>query len=88
MENKFEALANINISEGVVTQNEMVQVINIIKEETNTLEDLQNLRNSFVKWHSANRNTDENSWDEAAYQNLSGVTAVIDHLMFRSGGLQ
>ena len=84
MEKKFEKVAKIKIDNGVVTEEQMGQIENILKPHRMNQQQLIELRNSFVKWHSENFNNDEDKWDEAAYQVLSGTTAVIDYYLRRT----
>lgn len=74
-------LLALKIDKSIITNEQVVQVVKILKLYESDVAQLQAKRNSVVKLLT------ENDHDEAAWATMSGVTCVIDSCMLNAGGI-
>lgn len=72
-------LLSLKIDRFIITNEQVLKVIKILKLHANTAAQLQAKRNSVVKLLT------ENNADEAAWATMSGVTCVIDQCTLSIG---
>lgn len=82
--NQFQKLLDLKIGRIFIEKEQIEEVKKILKLEEKNIIDLRRTRNTIVRELTRDIEKEE---DEEKWSTMSGVTAVIDDMIYRQGGM-
>lgn len=88
---QIDELMNVKVERFTISNEAMQQIKNILKLEEQSVEELRETRNDVVMSLAEMKSEHRNNNNYDAFDNvmihISGITAVIDEMLFEQGGL-